>query len=76
LRGDGTSEDDDALVRRNKQTTGSDHTKSWARQGQAWDDFVDEMWRWHRSTFEAPIDGWKEKHDKSYQRSAIEKSQE
>jgi len=31
------------------------------------------MWAKHRPTLEAPIDGWKRKHDDTYYRTAIEK---
>jgi hypothetical protein len=62
-------------MRINKQATGHDHDREWARQGQAWDAFVNEMWARHRQTLEAPVDGWKNPHD-SYYRKAIEKSRE
>ena len=56
-------EDDAAFVKTIKETTGRDHDKDWARQGQAWDVFVNEMWAKHRTALQAPTDGWKEKHD-------------
>ncbi|MGB2863519.1 MAG: hypothetical protein WBC05_09370 [Sedimentisphaerales bacterium] len=56
-------EDDDAFVKTIKETTGRDHDKDWARQGQAWDAFVNEMWAKHRPALKVPTDGWKEKHD-------------
>ncbi len=68
-------EDDAAFVRTIKETTGRDHDKEWARQGQAWDAFVNEMWAKHRLQLEAPTDGWKQKHDDSYYRNAIAKLQ-
>jgi len=68
-------EDDAAFVKTIKEATGRDHDREWARQGQAWDAFVNEMWAKHRPTLEAPTDGWKEKHDDTYYRTAIEKSQ-
>ena len=43
-------EDDAAFVKTIKESTGRDHDKEWARQGQAWDAFVNEMWAKHRST--------------------------
>ena len=67
-------EDDAAFVKTIKDATGRDHNKSWARQGQAWDDFVNKMWAKHRPTLEAPIDGWKQKHDDRYYRAAVEKA--
>jgi hypothetical protein len=33
------------------------------------------MWAKHRSSLEAPTDGWKQKHDDSYYRNAIAKLQ-
>ncbi|HIJ53076.1 MAG TPA: hypothetical protein HPP66_07970 [Planctomycetes bacterium] len=54
-------EDDAAFVKTIREATGRDHDKEWARQGQAWDAFVNEMWARHRPTLPAPTDGWKEK---------------
>jgi len=67
-------ENDAAFVKTIKEVTGKDHDKDWARQGQAWDTFVNEMWAKHRPTLEASTDGWKQKHNDDY-RTAIEKSQ-
>lgn len=67
-------EDDGAFVKTIQEATGRDHDKDWARQGQAWDAFVNEMWAKHRPTLKAPTDGWKQKHDDSYYRTAIEES--
>ena len=64
-------ENDAAFVKTIKETTGKDHNKDWARQGQAWDAFVNEMWAKHRPLLRAPIDGWKQPHDDSYYRAAI-----
>ncbi|MBN2475757.1 MAG: hypothetical protein JXB62_14190 [Pirellulales bacterium] len=64
-------EDDGAFVKTIKEETGNDHDKDWARQGQAWDAFVNEMWARHRPTLQVPTDGWKQKHDDSYYRAAI-----
>ena len=47
-------EDDAAFVKTIKEATGRDHDKEWARQGQAWDAFVNEMWAKHRPTLAAP----------------------
>jgi len=67
-------EDDAAFVKTIKEATGRDHDKEWARQGQAWDAFVNEMWARHRPTLPAPTDGWKQKRDDAYYRTAAEKS--
>jgi len=64
-------EDDAAFVKTIKESTGRDHDKEWARQGQAWDAFVNEMWARHRPALSAPTDGWKKKHDDSYYRRAV-----
>jgi len=64
-------ENDAAFVKTIKEATGKDHDKDWARQGQAWDAFVNEMWAKHRPTLQAPTDGWKQKHDDSFYRTAI-----
>jgi hypothetical protein len=69
-------EDDAEFVKQIKEATGHDHDKEWARQGQAWDAFVNEMWARHRPTLAAPTDGWKQRHDDRYYREAIRKSQE
>jgi hypothetical protein len=69
-------EDDAAFVRTIKEATGRDYDKDWSRQGQAWDAFVNDMWAKHRPTLQAPTDGWKHKHNDSYYRAAIAKSQE
>jgi hypothetical protein len=64
-------EDDTAFVKTIKEATGRDHDKDWARQGQAWDAFVNEMWAKYRPKLAAPTDGWKKKHDDTYYRNAI-----
>ncbi len=64
-------EDDAAFVKTINEATGRDHDKEWARQGQAWDAFVNEMWAEHRPTGQAPTDGWKQNHDDAYYRKAI-----
>jgi hypothetical protein len=61
-------EDDSAFVKTIKEATGRDHDRDWARQGQAWDAFVNEMWAKHRPALQAPTDGWKQNHDDSYSR--------
>ena len=64
-------ENDADFVKIIKETTGRDHDKDWARQGQAWDTFVNRMWAQHRSKLAAPIDDWKKQHDDSYYRKAV-----
>lgn len=66
-------EDDAAFVKRVAEATGQNHNADWARQGQAWDAFVNDMWARHRTTLAAPTDGWKKPHDDSYYRAAIRK---
>jgi hypothetical protein len=66
-------ENDAESVKIIKEATGRDHDKDWARQGQAWDAFTNEMWTRHRRTLDAPTDGWSQKHDDAYYRAAIEK---
>jgi len=61
---------------RGLQAAGHDHDKASARQGQAWDAFVNEMWARHRPRLEAATDGWRRAHDDTSYRSAIRKLQE
>jgi len=71
-------EDDTAFIKTIKEATGKDYDREWSRHGWAWQEkeaFVKEMWAKHRPTLAAPTDGWKQKHDDSYYRTAIEKSQ-
>ena len=65
-------ENDAAMVKAILQATGKDHDKSWARQGQTWDAFTNEMWARHRPALAAPLDGWKQPHDDSYYRRALQ----
>jgi hypothetical protein len=70
-------EDDAAFVKTIKEATGKDYDHEWSRHGWAWQEkeaFVKEMWAKHRATCPAPTDGWKQKHDDTYYRTAIEKS--
>lgn len=69
------SEDDAEFVRVIRAATGDDHDKAWARQGQAWDAFVNEMWARHRPTHTSRSDGWKQDHDDRYYRHAVETSE-
>jgi len=69
-------EDDAAFVKTIKEATGKDHDHEWSRHGWAWQEkeaFVKEMWAKHRPALAAPTDGWKQKHDDTYYRTAIEK---
>jgi len=71
-------EDDTAFIKVIKEATGKDYDHEWSRHGWAWQEkeaFVKEMWAKHRPALAAPTDGWKQKHDDSYYRTAIEKSQ-
>lgn len=63
-------EDDGEFVKRIREATGKDHDKDWARQGQAWDAFTNEMWALHRRAL-GPVDGWQKPHDETYYRKAI-----
>jgi hypothetical protein len=67
-------ENDAGFVKTIKEATGHDHDKEWARQGQAWDAFVNEMWARQRPALQAPADAWKQKHDDTYYRTAIARS--
>ncbi|HUU21293.1 MAG TPA: hypothetical protein VM389_02040 [Phycisphaerae bacterium] len=69
-------EDDTEFIKTIKEATGKDYNHEWSRHGWAWQEkeaFVKEMWAKHRPTLEAPVEGWKRKHDDSRYRSAIEK---
>ncbi len=68
-------EDDAAFVKTIKEATGRDHDKDWARQGQAWDAFVNEMGAAHRPALPAPTNGWQQPHDDAYYRNAISRMQ-
>ncbi len=68
-------EDDTAPLKAIKAATGMDLDHSWSREGQSWEPFVNEMWAKYRATLAAPIDGWKQPHDDTYYREAIEKSE-
>jgi hypothetical protein len=64
-------ENDAAFVKTIKEQTGRDHDKEWARQGQVWDAFVNEMWARHRPELSAPTNRWQQPHDDSYYRAAL-----
>ena len=65
-------ENDAGFVKTLKQATGKDYSAEWARQGQTWEPYVNELWFKYRPTLAAPRDGWKQPHDESYYRTAIE----
>jgi len=68
-------ENDAEFVQQIKEATGNDHSADWARQGQTWEDFVNEMWAAHRTgPGMPPTDGWKRQHDDSYLRRAMERA--
>lgn len=70
-------EDDAEFVKTIKEAIGADYSANWARQGQAWDAFVNEMWAKHRSGPGMPAtDGWKKPHDYSYYERSIKLLQE
>ncbi len=68
-------EDDAAFLKIIKEATARDYDRGYARQGQAWDAFVNEMWAKHRATLPAPTEGWRRQHDDAYYHAAITKSQ-
>ena len=61
--------------RPSRRRPGKDHDKDWARQGQTWEPYVNELWFKYRPTLAAPTDGWKQPHDDSYYRHALEHPQ-
>jgi len=65
-------EDDSVFVKIIKDATGRDYDKEWARQGQAWDAFVNEMWARYRTTLAAPTNGWTKPQTDNYYRAAIQ----
>ncbi|MGD0114199.1 MAG: hypothetical protein ABSD48_20255 [Armatimonadota bacterium] len=66
-------ESDAQFVQAVKDATGHDFSDDWERQGQAYDAFLNEMWAAHRSDRGLPpTDGWKQQHDDSYYRHAVE----
>jgi hypothetical protein len=71
-------ENDDEAVKTLKESAGLDFQRSrfgdFPRQGFAWDPFAGKMWAKYRAALPAPTDGWKQKHDDSYYRTAVEKS--
>jgi hypothetical protein len=45
-------EDDEPYVAAIYEATGLDYSRDWQRQGQAWDQFVEEMWAEYRDSFD------------------------
>ena len=49
----------------------------WAREGQTWEEFVNEMWaQYRKGPGMAPADGWSKPHDDSYLKNAMQKAKE
>jgi hypothetical protein len=54
-------EDDAEFVKVIQSATGRDYSADWARQGQAWDPFVNDMWaRYRTAPGMAPTQGWRQ----------------
>lgn len=66
-------ENDATFVQTIREATERDQDKGWARQGQAWDAFVNEMWARHRPTPPAPTHGWRQPQADAHYRAAIER---
>ena len=49
------TEDDTEAIKEKKRSRGWDYSAKWARQGQAWDPFVNEMWSKYRQRISPPI---------------------
>jgi hypothetical protein len=49
-------EDDTEDIRTIKEATGQDYSASWARQRQAWDPFVNQMWAKYRHSLSGAAD--------------------
>jgi len=68
-------EDETSVLKRLKEDAGLDEP-DWAHEGRTWETFVNEMWAAYRASPGMPAtDGWKQQHDDSYLRNAIEKAQ-
>jgi hypothetical protein len=48
-------------------------SKDWFHEGYADRPWIKELWNKYRPLSPAPMDGWKQKHDDSYYRNAVEK---
>ncbi|HOY59753.1 MAG TPA: hypothetical protein PK640_16665 [Verrucomicrobiota bacterium] len=63
------------LSRNLKQDASMDQP-DWAREGKTGETFVNDMWAAHRAApGMPPTDGWKQPHDDTYLKTAIEKAQ-
>ncbi len=49
------TENDSAAVKAIKDAKGWDYSADWARQGQCWDDFVENMWKEYRASFSQKV---------------------
>ena len=68
-------EDETAALKQLKAEAGMDEP-DWAHEGKTWETFVNDMWAAHRTAPGMPrTDGWKQLHDESYLRNAMEKAQ-
>ena len=68
-------EDETEALKKLKQDAKMDQP-DWAHEGRTWEAFVNEMWADHRTApGMPPTDGWKEQHDDSYLKTALEKAQ-
>ena len=56
----------------NRHFPGSVPEGTWCWQRYTWDRWVDGMFAKYRPTLKAPMDGWKQQHDDSYLRRAME----
>ncbi len=65
-------ENDSEFVQVMKDETERDYGADWARQGQCWEAFANEMWAKYRPGMPEPTDSWKKQHDDSRYRRALE----
>ena len=67
-------EDETQALKTLKQDAGMDEP-DWAREGKAWEPFVNDMWAWYRTApGMPPTNGWRQPHDDGYLRAAIERA--
>jgi hypothetical protein len=67
-------EDESAALKTLKQDAAMDEP-DWAHEGRTWEPFVDQMWAAYRTApGMPPIDGWKQPHDDSYLRAAVDQA--
>jgi hypothetical protein len=67
-------EDETEALKILKRDAGMDQP-DWAREGKAWEPFVNGMWaRYRTAPGMPPTDGWRKPHDDSYLRNALEKA--